>query len=98
MVGRDPAGLTLRLYRRQDMRSTITSPMSIRDGCGTHRGATVPAVAQRPRHSRWPVEPPGRSPMADLTTIASIATDYLGKGKKKKGKKGSKSFIDGLFG
>ena len=42
--------------------------------------------------------PPGRSPMADLTTIASIATDYLGKGKKKKGKKGSKSFIDGLFG
>ena len=42
---------------------------------------------------------PGRSPMADLSTIASIATEYLGKGKgKKKGKKGNKSFIDGLFG
>ncbi len=41
----------------------------------------------------------GRSPMADLSTIASIATEYLGKGKgKKKGKKGNKSFIDGLFG
>jgi hypothetical protein len=37
--------------------------------------------------------------MADLSTIASIATEYLGKGKgKKKGKKGNKSFIDGLFG
>lgn len=35
--------------------------------------------------------------MADLTAIASIATEYLGKGKKK-GKGGSKSFIDGLFG
>jgi Zn-finger nucleic acid-binding protein len=43
--------------------------------------------------------PPGRSPMADLSTIASIATEYLGKSKgKKKGKKGNKSFIDGLFG
>lgn len=42
---------------------------------------------------------PGRSPMADLSTIASIATEYLGKSKgKKKGKKGNKSFIDGLFG
>ncbi|MFN8198783.1 MAG: zf-TFIIB domain-containing protein [Nakamurella multipartita] len=41
---------------------------------------------------------PSRSPMADLSTIASMATDYLGKGKKSSSKKGKKSFIDGLFG
>jgi len=41
----------------------------------------------------------GRSPMADLSTIASMATNYMGKGKSKSsGKKGKKSFIDGLFG
>ncbi len=42
---------------------------------------------------------PGRSPMADLSTIASIADRVSGQEQgKKKGKKGSKSFIDGLFG
>ncbi|HEY5880785.1 MAG TPA: zf-TFIIB domain-containing protein [Nakamurella sp.] len=42
---------------------------------------------------------PSRSPMGDLSTIASMATGYLGKGKSKtSGKKGKKSFIDGLFG
>ncbi len=48
-----------------------------------------------------PAEPAaGRSPMADLSTIASMATGYLnkGKGSGKQGKKGKKSFIDGLFG
>lgn len=56
----------------------------------TNRSAPPPAAGSAP----------GRSPMADLSTIASIATEYLGKskGKKKKGKKGSTSFIDGLFG
>ena len=42
---------------------------------------------------------PARSPMSDLSTIASMATDYLGKGKSKgSSKKGKKSFMDGLFG
>jgi hypothetical protein len=44
---------------------------------------------------------PSRSPMTDRSTIASMATGYLGKGKSKgksSGKKGKKSFIDGLFG
>lgn len=64
----------------------------------------------QPNHSQPPdfQSPPGRpagsaghgrSPMADLSTIAAMANDYLGKGKgKKKGKKGKQSFIDGLFG
>jgi len=42
---------------------------------------------------------PARSPMSDLSTIASMATDYLGRGKGKgSSKKGKKSFMDGLFG
>ena len=64
-----------------------------------------PAYPPAPNYAQGPSPAPagatagGRSPMADLSTIASIATEYLGKGKgKKKGKKGSKSFIDGLFG
>jgi Zn-finger nucleic acid-binding protein len=58
-----------------------------------------PAYGQ-PSHGQPAGQPgQGRSPMADLSTIAAMATDYLGKGKgKKKGKKGNKSFIDGLFG
>jgi hypothetical protein len=37
--------------------------------------------------------------MSDLSTIASMATDYLGRGKSKgSSKKGKKSFMDGLFG
>ena len=58
-----------------------------------------PNYAQPPYNQPTAATPHGRSPMADLSTIASIATEYLGKGKgKKKGKKGNKSFIDGLFG
>jgi Zn-finger nucleic acid-binding protein len=59
----------------------------------------APNYASTPHPASAGATTPGRSPMADLSTIASIATEYLGKGKgKKKGKKGNKSFIDGLFG
>ena len=67
--------------------------------------AQPPAYPAQP--PAYPAQPPAypatpsRSPMADLSTIASMATGYLGKGKSKgksPGKKGKKSFIDGLFG
>lgn len=65
----------------------------------TPRPAAAPPVNPNAYPSAQP--PPARSPMADLSTIASMATDYLGKGKSKSktsSKKGKKSFIDGLFG
>jgi len=66
----------------------------------------TPQYPQAPQYAQEPYPPSaagpasaGRSPTADLSTIASMATEYLGKSKgKKKGKKGSKSFIAGLFG
>ena len=59
------------------------------------------AAAAPPTAQNYPAAQPtpARSPMSDLSTIASMATDYLGKGKSKgSSKKGKKSFMDGLFG
>jgi Zn-finger nucleic acid-binding protein len=61
--------------------------------------APGPMPPTAPPHQPALAQQPSRSPMADLSTIASMATDYLGKGKNKsKKKRGKNSFIDGLFG
>ncbi len=60
--------------------------------------APAPATPAAPPDRPAVAPSPSRSPMADLSTIASMATDYLGKGKNRGKKKGKNSFIDGLFG
>ncbi len=63
--------------------------------------AAPPSYPQAPAAPGQPVAQPtaARSPMSDLSTIASMATGYLNKGKgQSSSKKGKKSFMDGLFG